>query len=154
MPPLATTVLNAGAIDLLSLWITNGLPGYKSFADWQTAYFGSTTAVNSEPGADPDGDGAMNRLEYVTGTNPLLKGDQWEIQVAESGTQIEISFVRVANRGFQVEWTNNLFDAKSWRLLDVPGNEPQFLSTTTVATVRETPGDAQDRFYRVRVFEP
>jgi len=70
MPPLATRVVNTQAVALLTAWITEELPRYRTFAEWQTNRFGSTTTHASAPPADPDGDGAGNYLEYLTGTDP------------------------------------------------------------------------------------
>jgi hypothetical protein len=75
MPPLATTLLNTEAVNLLSEWITNGLAIYQSFADWQLAFFNSVDLPAAAPDADPDGDGAINQLEYLIGSNPLLPSD-------------------------------------------------------------------------------
>jgi len=41
MPPLATTVVNSEAVNLLSEWITNGLANYQSLADLQLVFFNS-----------------------------------------------------------------------------------------------------------------
>ena len=70
MPPLATTVLNTEAINLISAWITNDLAGYKTFAEWQISFFGSTNSPNAAAQADPDGDGTYNYLEYLLARNP------------------------------------------------------------------------------------
>ena len=75
MPPLDSTVLDTNALNLLSSWITNDLPQFQSFADWQIAHFGSTNAPNAAPDADPDNDGANNLLEYLTGTDAMTGGD-------------------------------------------------------------------------------
>jgi len=53
MPPLATTVVNTEAVNLLSEWITNGLANYQSFADWQLAFFNSIDLPTAAPDADP-----------------------------------------------------------------------------------------------------
>jgi hypothetical protein len=154
MPPLATTVLNSQAIELLSDWITNGLAQYQSYGDWQLANFGSTNAPNAAPGSDADDDGAINQLEYLTGTNPLLAGDGWGIRLTLAETQAEIRFPRIANRGFQVQWTTNLADPNSWQPLEAPGNEPLFSATNSTITVQDQLITAPGKFYRVRIFEP
>ena len=154
MPPVGTGVLNTQAIQLLTAWITNDLPHYQSFADWQLARFGSTNAPAAAPDADPDADGASNYLEYLTGHDPLLAGDAWNFSIRATSDRIQIVFPRIANRGFGVQWTTNLFDPTSWQPLDVPGNEPFFLANTTQAVVEDTFTNSAMKFYRVRVFEP
>jgi len=154
MPPLATTVLNSQAIELLSDWITNRLAQYQNYDDWQVANFGSTNAPNAAPGSDADDDGAINQLEYLTGTNPLLAGDGWGIRLTLAETQAEIQFPRIANRGVEVQWTTNLADPNSWQPLDVPGNEPFFSATNSTVRVQDQLIGAPGKFYRVRIFEP
>ena len=149
MPPLATTVLNSQAIELLSDWITNGTAQYQSYVDWQMANFGSTNAPNAAPGADADDDGAINQLEYLTGTNPMLAGDGWGIRLMLAEAQAEIQFPRIANRGFEVQWTINLADPNSWQPLDVPDNEPLFSATNSTGTVPDQLINVPGKFYRV-----
>jgi glucose/arabinose dehydrogenase len=154
MPPLATSVLNQQAIDLLTAWITGSATNYQSYADWQQFYFGSTNAPGSAPGEDADGDGAGNELEYLTGTNPLRGGDGWGIRVAATNENALIDFTRIANRGFEVQWTTNIANSNSWQPLDVPGNEPVFAITTSAVSLQDTLTNATTKYYRARVFEP
>jgi glucose/arabinose dehydrogenase len=154
MPPLATSVVNPQAIELLSDWITNGVAQYQSYGDWQLANFGSTNAPNAAPSSDADDDGAINQLEYLTGTNPMLAGDGWAIRLTLAEPQAGIQFPRIANRGFEVQWTTNVADPNSWQPLDLPGNEPLFSATNSTVTVQDQIIGAPRKFYRVRIFEP
>jgi hypothetical protein len=154
MPPLATTVVNTEAVNLLSEWITNGLPNYQSFADWQLAFFNSTDLPAAAPDADPDGDGAINKLEYLVGSNPLLPGDAWRISIQPKASSVKILFPRLANRAFEVQWSTNLSDAKSWVVLDHPDNRPFFSSTNSQAMIEDVAAISSAKFYRVRVYEP
>ncbi|MDB6040143.1 MAG: hypothetical protein JWM99_3984 [Verrucomicrobiales bacterium] len=104
MPPLATTVVNTQAVNLLSEWITNGLANYQSFADWQLAFFNSTDLPTAAPDADPDGDGTVNQLEYLVGSNPLVSGDAWKTSIQPNASSVQIRFPRLANRAFEVQW--------------------------------------------------
>jgi glucose/arabinose dehydrogenase len=153
MPPLATSILDQQAIDLLRAWITGSATNYQSYADWQQSHFGSASAPGSAPAEDADGDGANNQLEYLSGTNPLLAGDAWKLSVTITGESAEIQIPRIANRHLEVQWTANPAVPTSWRPLDVPGNEPVFAPTSSVVKLRDTLTDAA-RFYRVRVIEP
>jgi len=154
MPPLATSVLNQQAIDLLRAWITGSATNYQSYADWQQAWFGATNAPGSAPGEDADGDGASNELEYLTGTNPLRENEHWSLGIQISGGSPEISFPGIANRSFEVQWTTNLAGSNSWTALDVPANAPLFSITNSQRRVADPAAVESTKFYRVRVSEP
>ncbi|HUL51194.1 MAG TPA: hypothetical protein VLU94_01285, partial [Candidatus Nitrosotalea sp.] len=154
MPPLDSTVLDTNAISLVSAWITNDLPSYQTFAQWQDANFGSTNSPDALPTADPDADGAINSLEYLTGTNPNLAGDGWSIALQPTSTGVELSFLQTANRGFEIEWTDGLEAPVQWQPLDVTGNEPFFSAASFTKTVLENITSDPARYYRVRVYEP
>jgi len=154
MPPLSTTVLNTEAINLLTEWIRTDLTNYLTFSHWQEKWFGSTNDADGAPGADADGDGAPNDLEYLTGTNPRLASEFWGISLRRAGDIVEVLFPQISNRGFEVQWTTNLFDPASWRPLDVPGNHPIISATTQPAVVEDPVIETTAKYYRVRVFEP
>jgi hypothetical protein len=154
MPPLATSVINAQAVQLLSAWITNGLSGYQSYSDWQLVYFGSTNAVNAQPLADPDGDGAVNYLEYLTATAPTNAAAAWRISSAQNNGNAQVLIPQVANRAFEVQATTNLFGSNSWSALNLPANSPFFPSSNRTAIVEETIRSGPPHFYRARVIEP
>ena len=154
MPPLATTVVNAEAVNLLSEWITNGLADYQSYADWQLAFFGSTNLPSAAPYGDPDGDGASNQLEYLVGGNPMLGGDAWRISLQSGASSVQIHFPHLANRCYEVQWSTNLSDAKSWVVLDQLDNRPFFSSTNGRAVIEDASAGSSAKFYRVRIFGP
>jgi uncharacterized repeat protein (TIGR03806 family) len=154
MPPLATTVVNNEAVNLLSEWITNGLSNYQSFADWQLMFFNSSDLPDPGPNSDPDHDDAPNELEYLVGSNPLVGGDVWRITVHPNASSVQIHFPRRANRAFEVQWTANLQDAESWIPFDHPDNRPFFSSRSEDATIEDDLSPSSARFYRVRVYAP
>ena len=152
MPPLASSELDAEAIQLLRDWITNDLPSYQTYQNWQVAFFGTTNAPNSGPGDNPDSDPAVNELEYLTGTHPLQSASYWDFAVARAGNSAAITFPQVANRAFLVEWAPQLPSA-AWTPLDVPGNAPFFPATNRPGLVMDALTNS-NRFYRVRVSAP
>ncbi|HXG46606.1 MAG TPA: hypothetical protein VNO52_03205, partial [Methylomirabilota bacterium] len=156
MPPRASTIVDTQAVALLSRWITNDLAAYQSFADWQIAHFGSTNAPAALSAADPDGDRGRNGLEYLTGTDPQDAASAWGIGIEVQGESAFISYPRLPNRGFEVQWrANSDFGTTSgWQFLDVPENRPFFSATNGVTRVPVSPREAVSRFYRVRVYEP
>ena len=155
MPPLDSSVLDTQAIALVSAWITNDLLHYTNFPDWQIAFFGSTNAPDALATADPDNDRARNQLEWLTGTSPVLSSDVWgDAGIERSSNSLLITYPRVANRGFEVQWTTNLFNTNSWQPLNVPENRPFFAATNGPASVPDLITNTPAKFYRLRVFEP
>ena len=154
MPPLASSLLDTQAIALVNRWITEELPGYVSFAAWQSNYFGSTNAASALPYADPDNDGARNLLEWLTGGDPANSADGFRINIRRAGDAVEVAYPRAANRGFEVQWTTNPANPAAWNFLNVPENRPFFSVTPGEATVPDLVTNGPARFYRVRVFEP
>jgi hypothetical protein len=153
MPPLATTVVNSEAVQLLAAWITNELPSYISYATWQTNYFGSTNSPNAAQLADPDNDGSKNYLEYLTGKNPTNSASSWGISITSSNNAAHILSPQIANRAVEIQSTTNLFNTNSWTPLNTADNAPFFPITNRTTTVTE-PIQSAPRFYRARVFEP
>jgi glucose/arabinose dehydrogenase len=153
MPPLASTLIDASGVQLLTDWIQGDSHRFESFADWQSEQFDNPAAPEAAATADPDRDGAPNYLEFLVGTSPLLNLNPWRITISASGETVRIRFPRIANRGFEVQVTTNLADPDSWHPLDVPDNAPFFFATSGDAIVEDTAGNASARYYRVRVFE-
>jgi hypothetical protein len=154
MPPLATSLLDTQAIALVSAWVTNDLPGWQSFADWQIANFGSTNAPNSGATQDADLDGAKNYLEYLTGTDPNSTNSFWNISAQRAGNSLQIVYPQIANRAFEVQSAFSPFSSAAWQALDVAGNEPFFAVSNRTTVVNDSDSARTNKFYRVRVFEP
>ena len=155
MPPLGSNLVDTQNVALVAAWITSGLAGYESFAQWQVHHFGGTNNPAAARDADPDGDGSANALEYLTGTNPTnLVADGWAFDLEISNGLARVEYPRIANRGFDVQVTTNLIDG-SWASLDEPANAPFFSIATQPATVADSTGtNRADSFYRVNVYEP
>lgn len=154
MPPLATSVVNTEAVNLLAAWITNELPSYVSYESWQSNYFGSTNAANAAKLADPDNDGAKNYLEYLTKTSPTNAAAGWGISIATSNNNACVLIPQIANRAFEIQMTTNLFDSNSWNALNVPANAPSYPISNRTVLVTEPVSPGNPRYYRARVFEP
>jgi mono/diheme cytochrome c family protein len=154
MPPISTSVLDSNAVDLIREWITADLPVERTFSDWQLAFFGSTNLAAARPNADPDGDGASNLFEFLTGSNPQDPGSVWRVVLSRTDGAVQISFPQLANRGFLVETTTDLSLPIDWETLEVPGNQIAFRAQSQITTLLDTQPAALTRFYRVRIFEP
>ena len=153
MPPLATSVLDTNAINLVAAWITNELASHQTFAAWQAQQFGSTNAPEAAPTADPDTDGAVNYLEYLAGTAPQTPGDGWRAAIRFSNNLPWIAFTRPANRATEVQFSTNGAPPYTWRFLDTPANRPFFPATNEPVAVPDPGAGDSPRLYRVRVRE-
>jgi hypothetical protein len=116
--------------------------------EWKVRFFGSLTAPEADPNADPDLDGAPNWAEYVAGTSPTdaasrLRFAPVSTLVANGQRQVVLSWLSAPGKVYEV-LTSSAPTPGSWSLLtSVSG-------TGTVLSVSDTnpPGP---RFYRLRV---
>ena len=154
MPPLGSSVPDTNAIVLVSRWITNDLATYQTFAEWQLAQFGSTNATVAQPGADPDGDGANNQAEYLTGTSPWNGGSVWSLGAARNATGIVVSYPRVPNRITVLERSGAITNPLVWSFWDLPANRPFAAATNGIMRLEDSTQGTSQRQYRARVIEP
>lgn len=154
MPPLETSLVDTQAVALISRWITEELPGLQTFADWQISQFGSTNAPTGQPSMDPDGDGATNYEEYLTGTDPNDGADAWGIGIQRAGDTVETFYPQLINRGIEIQRTTNLFNPAAWQYLNVPQNRPFVSATSGTGVVPDVITNGPPKYYRGRVFEP
>jgi hypothetical protein len=154
MPPLGTTELDPGAIQLLQEWITQELPGRLSFAQWQVQFFGSTGSPNATETADPDRDGHTNFEEFHFYTDPTVASSaptRPQGSLTSGGTGVQFTFVQPANRAALVETST---DMKTWSLWDVAGNSADYpLVTRSRSLVAPLQADKR-RFFRLRLSTP
>ena len=154
MPPLSSTLVDAQALALLARWITNDLPAWRTFPQWQLEKFGSTNAPNALAFADADLDGANNYQEFLAGTNPNDAAEAWALDIDRNGPGVAIRYPRVLNRSAEVQWTTNLFNPLAWQFLDLPANQPFYSATNGTTIVPDTVDGAPAKFYRARLSEP
>ncbi|HEX7652947.1 MAG TPA: PQQ-dependent sugar dehydrogenase, partial [Verrucomicrobiae bacterium] len=151
MPPLATHALDPNGIALVQNWIANELPNHISYAQW-LAQYPTLSGANTNSTSDPDGDGANNYLEYLTGTNPTNAADYWRPGIAANQSQVQVGYHQVPNVGVVIETSSDLLHWSTW---NVPGNDPIYglLSGTNVlvGTVSTNP---PLQFFRAKVLEP
>ncbi|MBX3745817.1 MAG: PQQ-dependent sugar dehydrogenase [Verrucomicrobiae bacterium] len=153
MPPLASEVVDEVSAALLRRWIEEELPDWKSYAEWQGVHFEDPEAPVAAPEFDADGDGATNWLEYLTGTDPLDPAEVWAMSIAPSEAGVRLSYPRLRNRGFVVEWTEDLASPESWRAVESEANRFRIPAESGTAEWIEM-AEGSARYFRVRVFEP
>ncbi len=149
MPPLASNVVDADAVALLTEWITQALPARKTYADWRLDEFGSASSAEGEPDQDPDGDGADNAAEFLAGTDPQDATDvlRPELTLDPAGT-LTLHADVPPNRTLTIESSSDL---GTWTLWDVPGNHG--LPTTGAPVILTGPSDGTRQFFRMNLRE-
>lgn len=150
MPPLATTEKNIYAVSLLADWIAQTTT-YQTFAQWQTANFGSTSAPAAQAGADPDGDGNTNRFEFLTGTNANSATSRWSLQIERSPSQVRLLFPRIANLRFLALVSTDL---QTWTPWNVPSNSSGFSATSFNDIISGPFNPTGPMYFRLQIDEP
>jgi hypothetical protein len=115
--------------------------------DWKVYFFGSVTAPEASPNADPDNDGVANWAEYIAGTDPTdagsrLKFDPAVACVVSGQRQVVLSWLSAPSRAYEVQGASSANG--TWSVLGTvsgTGDVVQFIETN--------PGTP--RLYRLRV---
>ena len=143
---LSGKTTTGGRLDLLNMIDTDGdgLPDW-----WEMENFNS---LAQSAAGDADGDGFANLTEYLSGTNPVSASSFLSFTSLRpvsdaSGKSFVLTFPSVADRKYQIEWSDTLA-AASWTLLGST-------ITGTGAAIQITDPNALSisphRFYRLRV---
>ena len=110
---------------------------------WEILYFGNTAACN--PLADSDGDGLINRDEFIAGMDPTNSDSCFRVRTFDSPTNgmFVVSWDSVTGRVYRVDWNGNLPDG--FQPLETGIRHPQNSYTDSVHNA-ESQG-----FYRIGV---
>lgn len=104
-PALSGKTVTGARLNLARLADTdnNGLPDW-----WELQYFGQRTGMN--PNADPDGDGAGNRAEFLAGTIPTNFHSALRLSVAHNPVTGSVTFQwpSVTGRYYRLLCSTNL----------------------------------------------
>jgi glucose/arabinose dehydrogenase len=151
MPPVSTNERDLVSEQLLTDWIEDVLPTRQSFAEWQVANFGSTSAPDAQPTADPDFDGDKNSVEFLRGTPPAQLSPPFlsTLTISSSGGNFILQFQQPANRSALVETTT---DFQTWSLWNVSGNAPSYPPAAINRTLIG-PIDTSNRYFRLKLGE-
>ncbi|MCW5557796.1 MAG: PQQ-dependent sugar dehydrogenase [Verrucomicrobiae bacterium] len=153
MPPIATSELNPEAILALKDWIVQETPGRLTLSQWQIREFGTNAPVElAGADADPDGDGLTNEGEFLLGESPTEPTRRWRAVIGSSGDRVVLTYPRLANRRFEVQWSPNLVGAP-WRPLEHPDNR-WFVGSVEAQVELSLPVESAPAFYQVEISEP
>ncbi len=143
MPPIGSTEIDPSAVQLITTWINQSLPTRQSFAQWQIA--------NSVPATgDTDHDGADNRMEFLTNTDPNSNADSYKLGLSAVGNQLNFQFLHPANRGALVETSIDLLNWTPWI---TPGNKLTY-PASPISRNLTAPTGSPAQFMRVHFSEP
>jgi hypothetical protein len=142
MPPLASSVVDADAVKLISDWVTQDLPATEWYDAWAARVIGN--GANAARDADPDGDGISNYAEYLMGTDPVTSSSPGSIDLTGL-----LRIHQPANRGVVIESTDGL-PPNGWSVLDAPLKFP----AVGVDLGIPAPFGPPQRYFRFRVVEP
>jgi uncharacterized repeat protein (TIGR03806 family) len=152
MPPLASSVIDSEGVQLLSAWITNDLPAYQTFAEWQTDRFGSTNSPAAAPDANLDYDASPNLLEFLAGKSPSDPNSEWRPALVLSNGRPTIVVDQPANRAIEVQVSQGL--PAQWSTLNVPENRPFFPASNRFWSIPVPDPLLTNSFYRARLIAP
>jgi hypothetical protein len=116
--------------------------------EWKIQFFGSLTSVEADPGADPDGDGVPNWLEYLAGTDPTSANSRLRLEVApdsQNRKAIALQWLSAPGKRYSLETAMDL-SSSDWSVLaeNLPGDG-------TVQEWIHTNVSSTTRFYRIRL---
>jgi hypothetical protein len=121
---------------------------------WRALHFGTTENVGLAADlADPDGDGANNRFEYVAGLTPTNAVSRFVVRVAPvegQATQRAVTFGPVvAGRTYVVKYKVSLTDVTWTTLADISTSD-----NGSERTITDLSAGEGGRFYVVEITKP
>jgi hypothetical protein len=106
-----TTTNRSGFIQFVYAAKLNPDQDRNSLPDkWEVENFGEAGQLAS---ADPDGDGANNELEYLTGTDPNDPKSKFELNERHDGHLFHLNLQTIPQRTYKVYYSRDL---KKWEL--------------------------------------
>lgn len=151
---------NTGGFDVN--WLEFTPVSAPSFADWIGGYFPAGTGAQTDPAADPDGDGLSNYLEYGLAREPdsaetPLAAAVWT-DVGTGGTHLALTFRRTLGVAVVAEISDDLANWSAAPAQLVPVGAPVVDASGLFETVTyrstATLASKPRQFLRVRVSSP
>ncbi len=115
---------------------------------------GARRAPEAQPDADPDNDGAANRCEYLLRSSPLDPQPPFNPAISVGAGFAEVSFPQIANRIYEVQFTDSLNPPVTWNPLKTWANHPVPFATNRLGTVRDVTTNETSRLYRLSIRAP
>lgn len=123
-----------------------------SYEEWATSEFSALELADelvSGDGADPDGDGIVNLMEFFRGSDPHVSNQATPLQFATSAGVMELRYDLPSGLSgivHGIEWSENLQD---WSFM---GSDFDEESGGLEKRILLLPQDQQKRFYRLKLF--
>ncbi len=132
-----------------SVWVSRPAPSPLSIIsdEWKVAFFGSAASADAADLADPDGDGVVNALEYLAGTDPTLATSRVQLAPGgwrNGGRDLAFQLLSAPGKYYVLEANTDLFQP-NWTPVATnlgDGNLREFIQTAT-------PGGP--RYFRLKV---
>ena len=83
-------------------------------------------------------------------TSPITNSPLWKVYISTAGTNVNVNYLQLANRGFVVEQSGDL---STWSPWNVPGNQFGFGASNKWVSI-SGPLLSSPQFFRVRISEP
>jgi glucose/arabinose dehydrogenase len=165
MPPLASTVPDLEAAELVAAWISQEVHPYATYAEWREAIFGNVTSPEGESDANPEGDRLDNFGEWVFGTDPSLvddsRGTPALLQIQPSEGEFRFSHRRLrmhatARIHYEYRMSGNMVDWSPVSVTEessVPDVDPAY-ETVTLSIDPAALNGRSKLFLQLRVMPP
>ena len=157
-----STPFSTGGFDLDAIGVRH-IAGTANYATWQRTYFTTTERADASvagPGADPDGDGRANLLEYALGTGPrdASDGRTNEPSASSDAGRLALSYVLPGGRGDIVvtaQWSADLVNWYSdFGYVAAPVLEPVVGGTRVTVIAQASLAEQPRQFFRIAVSSP
>lgn len=80
---------------------------------WELAMFGGTTTTGGGAAEDKDGDGVVNRDEYIVGSSPIISNTPFGLMATSTNGQLVLSYPTVEASGPGYEFRHRYYDLQS-----------------------------------------